>query len=196
MKKIIIAVCLWFFISLLVGASGLLASIPPPFPQIILFSLVLVLLIIFWKSESFREVCFDLDIRVLLLIHLTRFVGIYFLILYSRGELPYAFAVHGGLGDIAVAFTALLVSIFPPRAGGLGFFIYFAWNILGLIDILYVVKTAARSAIADPQSMMALTELPLSLLPTFLVPIIIFSHILIFFRLNYSYRNRDPLMTF
>lgn len=196
MKKIIIAVCIWFFMALLVGVFGFLGSIPPTFPQIILFSLVLVLLIIFWKSESFREVCFDLDIRVLLLIHLTRFVGIYFLILYSRGELPYAFAVHGGLGDIAVAVTALLVSIFSPRTGGLGFIIYFAWNILGLIDILYVVKTAARSAIADPQSMMALTELPLSLLPTFLVPIIICSHILIFFRLNYSYRKRDPLMRF
>jgi len=182
--------------ALFVGVFGFLGSISPTFPQIILFSLVLVLLIIFWKSELFREVCFDLDIRVLLLIHLTRLVGIYFLILYSRGELPYPFAVHGGLGDIAVAVTALLVSIFSPRAGGVGFIIYFAWNILGLIDILYVVKTAARLAIADPQSMIALTELPLSLLPTFLVPIIIFSHILIFFRLNNSYRNRDPLMRF
>ena len=195
MGKIIIAVCIWFLIALIIGAYSLLATIPPPIPQLILFSLVLALLIIFWKSESFQNICFDLDIRVLLSIHLSRFVGIYFLILHSKGELPYAFAVPGGFGDIAVAITALLVSIFSPTKGGLGFIIYFAWNILGLIDILYVVKTAARLAIADPQSMIALTELPLSLLPTFLVPIIIFTHVLIFVRLYNSYRKRDPLIS-
>ena len=151
---------------------------------------------LFWRSESFQKFCLGLDIRVLLLIHLTRFVGIYFLVLYSRGELPYEFAVHGGLGDIAVAATALLVCIFSPRAGGTGFVIYFAWNILGLIDILYVVMMATRSAIANPQSMKALTELPLSLLPTFLVPIIIFTHILIFFRLYSSYREKGHLLQF
>ena len=61
--------------------------------------------------------------------------------------------------------------------------IYWIWNTLGLIDILFVVTTATRLALRDPDSMVALLQLPLSLLPTFLVPLIIFTHIIIAIRL-------------
>ena len=55
-----------------------------------------------------------------------------------------------------------------------------AWNTLGLIDIIFVVLSALRFGLKDWQSMRTLRELPLSLLPTFLVPLIIASHVLIF----------------
>ncbi len=44
------------------------------------------------------------------------------------------------------------------------------WNTLGLIDIIFVVLSALRFGLNDWQSMHALREFPLSLLPTFLVP--------------------------
>ena len=49
--------------------------------------------------------------------------------------------------------------------------------------MLFVVFTAARIAMNSPESIENLLKLPLSLLPTFLVPIIIFTHIVIFIRL-------------
>ena len=58
-----------------------------------------------------------------------------------------------------------------------------SWNALGLIDIVFVVSSALRFGLKDWQSMHALREFPLSLLPTFLVPLIIASHVLIFVRL-------------
>ena len=58
-----------------------------------------------------------------------------------------------------------------------------SWNTLGLIDIVFVVSSALRFGLKDWQSMHALRELPLILLPTFLVPLIIASHVLIFVRL-------------
>ena len=193
MLRIILFTFMWFLLALIIGASGLLASIPPPFPQAVLVSIVVLLLIFFGKSGFFREWSLTVDMRILLLIHLTRFVGIYFLILYSRGELPYDFAVPGGWGDIIVAATAFLVLLFSPTSGFLGFVIYFIWNLFGFIDILLVVMTAGRLAISDPQSMIAITKLPLNLLLTFLVPIIIYSHIVIIIRLwrskNKGYRT-------
>jgi hypothetical protein len=189
MLGVILFTLVWFLLALIVGATRLLASIPPPFPQAVLVALVTLLLILLRKSISFRRCSLNIDIRLLLLIHLTRFVGIYFPILYSRGELPYDFAVIGGWGDIIVAATSLLVLFFSPTDGLIGFVIYFVWNLFGFIDILFVVITAGRLAIADPQSMMTLTKLPLSLLPTFLVPIIIYSHSVIIIRLWRSKNN-------
>jgi hypothetical protein len=183
MLGIILFTLVWFLLALIVGATRLLASIPPPFPQAVLFCLVISLLVLFWKTNVFRNWSLNVDIRILLLVHLTRFVGIYFLILYSRGELPYDFAVVGGWGDIIVGATSLLVLLLSRTGGLRGSVIYFVWNLFGFIDILFVVITAGRFAIADPKSMMALTNLPLSLLPTFIVPIIIYSHIVIFIRL-------------
>jgi len=57
------------------------------------------------------------------------------------------------------------------------------WNLIGLIDIILVVISAVRINSADPGQLRALTHLPLSLLPTFLVPLIIATHIMIFARL-------------
>jgi hypothetical protein len=59
-----------------------------------------------------------------------------------------------------------------------------SWNALGLVDILMVVVTAARIAFADPDSLDALLRLPLSLLITFLVPLIIVGHVVVFYRLG------------
>jgi hypothetical protein len=120
-------------------------------------------------------------VRRVVALHLTRFVGIYFLVLYGRGELPYLFAVPGGWGDIAVACGALLLVVLVPGLEGRSW-ILMLWNVLGTVDILFVVFAASRLALADPASMSALQRLPLSLLPTFLVPLIIASHVLIFWR--------------
>src|SRR5205814_1902747 len=111
--------------------------------------------------------------------------GIAFLILYRQGQLPYAFAVPGGIGDIIVATFALPVALAPleasPRRRAI-----MIWNVVGLVDILLVIFTAIRLNLADPAQMIALTRLPLSLLPTFLVPLIVATHIIIFIRLRRS----------
>jgi hypothetical protein len=54
------------------------------------------------------------------------------------------------------------------------------WNAFGLFDILMVMALAARQAAADPGFQNGLASLPLSLLPTFIVPIVIATHVLVF----------------
>jgi hypothetical protein len=173
----------WLLLALVVGASGLLRDARPPLPQVMIGGLTALILVLYWAPTGFRRWATAVDPRGLVLIHVTRFVGFYFLALYARGELPYAFAVPGGWGDIGVATTAIAVCIFsrPTTRAGRG--VILVWNLLGLVDIVFVVLTAARLWAADPESMRALLRLPLSLLPTFLVPIIIATHIIIFARL-------------
>ena len=176
----------WLLLALVLGASGLLRDARPPLPQVLLVALTVAVLTLFWTPTVFRRWTLDVDLRALVLIHATRFVGIYFLILHSQGELPYAFAVPGGWGDIAVATTAIAVSLVARSGAGRGAIL--AWNVFGLLDILFVVATATRLGMADPHSMRALLRLPLSLLPTFLVPIIIATHVIIFARLRRAAR--------
>jgi len=172
----------WFIAAILVGRQLTLQRLPPVGIPAIVFGLSAFLLYLYVRIAALRTWVDSLDLRAIVLLHVTRFVGIYFLVLYRRGELPHDFAVHGGMGDIIVATFALPVALAPLddafRRRAL-----VIWNVVGLIDILFVAVTAARLNLADPSQMLALTHLPLSLLPTFLVPLIIASHIVIFVRL-------------
>ncbi len=181
--KVLIAAGIWLLLALAAGASGVTARLVPPLPQTVLLGLVVIVLLVFAFYPGFRSWCMTVDLRALVLFHVTRFVGIYFLILYSEGRLPYAFAVPGGWGDIAVAVYAVLIAVYVKPEGKAGWSLYLFWNVLGFADILFVVITATRLALSDPGSMAELLRLPLSLLVTFVVPVIIFTHIVIFARL-------------
>lgn len=187
-SRVVLGTLTWLLFALMAGAAGLVAALPPPFPLLVLLGLVVGVLGLLRASRRFRAWALMVDIRALVLIHATRLVGAYFLMLHARGELPWAFAVPGGWGDITVAATALAVVAWAPRRGSAGWSAFFLWNATGFVDIALVVATATRLGMADPNSMEALTRLPLSLLPTFLVPIIVATHVVIFLRLMASRR--------
>jgi hypothetical protein len=174
---------IWFLVAVALGASGILTRTGPTVPQLWLVALTVLLIAAGALVSSFRSWLTVVDLRLPIAVHLSRFIGIYFLMLYARGLLPFDFAVLGGWGDIAVAVTALafiVVTRDPAVHRGL----LWLWNTFGFFDIVFVVLTAARMAAADPPSMGLLRVLPLSLLPTFFVPLIIASHVLIFWRLG------------
>lgn len=186
--RVAIVLLIWCGSAALLGALGAVATLHPPFPQVILFGLLALLLIGYRFSSEFRRWLFSISLEWLISVHLVRFVGFYFLWLCEHGQLPFAFAVLGGSGDIVVATFALVLLVLRPGSR----MIYQVWNILGLADILFVVSTATRLAFADSGSMAALLRFPLSLLPTFIVPLIIFTHIVIFLRLKGDRLNRAP----
>ena len=173
----------WLLAATAVGGAGALVDLLPPWPQVILIGLTLLSLVSLWRVGPVRRWATRVDVRMLVAFHLTRFIGIYFLVLYGRGELPYEFAVIGGWGDIIVAMLAIpLIATGPPK--GRRRTAYLAWNVVGLADILFVVATATRLALADPTSLAPMLRLPLSLLMTFVVPIVIATHIWLFRRLR------------
>jgi hypothetical protein len=180
-----IGACLWLLAAIAVSASGRLVALQPPRPQLVLVALTAGLMIAVLRAAPIRDWVATIPLRGLVGLHLTRAIaGSAFLLYLGRGQLPAAFAIPSGWGDIGVAVlaAALLFGASAEAAGGRRLFAL--WNLLGLIDILLVVANAARTAMADPVSMAELLRLPLSLLPTFLVPIIIVSHVVIGRRLR------------
>jgi hypothetical protein len=175
----------WLVVSLVGARSGRLQRLRPPAPQLVLVGLTAALILLTVRVKGLRAWLRDLDLRWFPGPHITRLViGLYFLRLSRDGTLPAAFGVPAGWGDAAVGSLALLlVATGPPGTPGRRRW-YARWNWLGFLDLLFVVGTAARTALADPPSMNALLRLPLSLLPTFWVPILLASHIVLLRRLE------------
>ena len=173
----------WLGAAFFVGQKLLLQGLPRLAIPAGVLGLTAVLLFSYFRLAAVRSWVDALDLRTLVLLHVSRFVGVYFLLLYQRGILPYEFAVPGGIGDIIVATLALAI-VLVPLSTSTGERVIRIWNIVGLVDIALVVLTAARLNLADPVQMRAMTYLPLSLLPTFLVPLIIATHVIIYIRLN------------
>jgi hypothetical protein len=173
---------LWFCLALIVGISGRFHDVSAPVVAATAWISTAVALLACWKLPAIRRWATIVDLRWLIAPHLTRFVGFYFLFLYQRGQLPEGFAVPGGIGDIIVALIAGMLLVLSPSRRPRE--ILLLWNVFGLIDIIFVAFSALRFGLRDWQSMALLRELPLSLLPTFLVPLIIVSHVLIFVRLG------------
>lgn len=192
-KTALTALAVWFLTALAASHFGLLALLPFPFPQVVLFSLFILQIVLYWRSTAVRKWVDGVDVRALMLFHITRFVGFLFLYLYSVGRLPSEFAVKAGWGDIFVAVTAIIVAVVisfrqMPK-------LVFAWNVVGLADILLVLATGARLGSTDPRLMAEFTRLPLALLPTFIVPIVLSTHVFIFKKLlDQSRRNRTHIV--
>jgi hypothetical protein len=185
--KVRVLLLLWLSGAIIFGERRGFDGAPDFAPQLCLAGLTLLALAVARLAADIRAFLDSIDVRWLLGIHLSRFVGAYFLVLYQEARLPYDFAVIGGVGDIIVAVGAFLLLL----GAGAALFPKFLWlwNLVGLADILFVVLTAARLTVSEPGSMIEITQLPLSLLPTFLVPLIITSHLLILLRLT----QRRPL---
>jgi hypothetical protein len=174
---------LWLGAAFVVGQQLLLQRLPTFAIPLIVIGLSGLLILSYFRLSAVRRWVDSLDLRTLVFFHVSRFVGIYFLVLYNRGALPHDFAVPGGIGDIIVATGALCLVFIPLTELALHRLVRI-WNIVGLVDICLVVLTAARLNLENPYQMRAFTYLPLSLLPTFLVPLIISTHVVIFHRLN------------
>ena len=178
-KSVLLILSGWACIASAAGVAGWLERVTAPMIAGIVWALTILVLIACWKILSLQAWVMNVDLRWLVRLHLVRFVGIYFLILSSRGQLPFAFAAPAGVGDILVAILAVILLVV---ADARNWSILILWNTIGLTDILFVVLLALRLGLADWQSMHALREFPLSLLPTFIVPLIIASHVLIYLR--------------
>lgn len=183
-RNVILGAIAWLALALIVSIAGLPQKLTPPAPQIVILILTIVLIVFSRTYAPLRAWTMSVDLRTLVGFHLLRGIaGAAFLWAAAHGTLPTRFSDVAGYGDIAVALFALLLVAFVAPRRSTAPLLYVIWNTLGLIDIMLAVVVATRIAMADPSAMAQLLKLPFSVIPLFLVPIIITSHIWLFERL-------------
>lgn len=176
-----LVVFIWLGVAFVVGATGVLRQSPVP-PPVIAVALTIATLVVIRISPRTRAGVQNLGPGPLVLFHLVRIAaGAYFLALGSRGVLPRQFTTPAGWGDIFIGITAVWVlwRCLPVRTAWQRVALL-AWNVAGLLDILGVLGNAVRLFVRDPSFVGPFMTLPLAILPTFVVPIVIVSHVLLF----------------
>ncbi|MGC2300193.1 MAG: hypothetical protein WA476_15400 [Acidobacteriaceae bacterium] len=171
----------WFVLMLTLSALHVIENRPnqPPLPLGLAVILpIAAFLLWFAASPAFRQFTLSLSPRVLTLVQSWRIAGFVFLVLAAYGILPRMFALPAGWGDIAIGATAPLVALnlVTPRHRTS----FIVWQLLGMADLVTAVTMGTLARIIDPHGIPTspMTVLPLSLIPTFAVPLFFILHII------------------
>jgi len=132
----------------------------------------------FATSQTFRRFTLSLSPVTLTWIQSWRILGFIFVLMHAHGLLPAVFALPAGYGDMAIGATAAFAAwklADPSHRSG-----FILWQVLGMADLVMAVTLGTTAAILSPHEVSTgvMTVLPLSLVPTFFVPLLTISHII------------------
>ncbi len=185
---------------LALNATGLFVDRPGAPPLALLLAVVVppaACLVALRVSGAARGAMMALDLRLLTVLQAWRVIGVVFLVLMGRGLLPGSFAWPAGLGDVLVGVYAPFVVLLMVR-GAAGWRRHaIALNVLGLVDFVGAVGMGVLSGqsrigvLSGELTTRIMTELPLSMIPTFGVPFWIVVHIIALAQLRDAAR-REP----
>jgi hypothetical protein len=176
-------VAVWGAAAALIGSAGGFAT-PAGQPPLALLAAVVgplfVFAVAYWSSGSFRQFVRSGDPLFLTNLQSWRILGGMFLVLMWFGMLPAVFAVPAGWGDLAIGAAAPFVA---RAAAWRGLYrtgqLFILFQVLGLVDLVVAVGSGAAVGmlgLADGASTASMGRLPLSLIPTYAVPLFAILH--------------------
>jgi hypothetical protein len=182
----------WFALVIAIGATGAIdpaRGIGVPGLGLTVALPVAALAAVFFAFRPIRSAMLAVPLPAMVTVNAIRILGVIFLVLQAAGELPAPFAPSAGWGDIFVGVTALPVAWAVLRFGARARTLALLWNTIGIADLVNAVALGALSApgplqvFAGPPSSALMTTLPWLVIPGFLVPALMFIHVVIFYRL-------------
>lgn len=191
--KLVLGLACWLLIQGLFAFNGFYSAnndfVPP---KIILFGIlpaILLIAFVFLNPLS-RKFISSLSLKQLTYLSVIRIpVELVLFWLYLNGTVPKLMTFEGRNFDILAGVSAPVIAYFAFRSHPFRYKVLIAWNLLSLILLLNIVVNALFSApspfqqLAFDQPNIALLYFPFSWLPTFIVPIILFSHLASLYRL-------------
>ncbi len=180
----------WFGLLLAAGAAGLFANgrtIAVGVAAVALLGVGVAL----GRSAGLRGELGAIPIERLIGVHVLRLLGAFFVLLHASGRVSAPFGPVAGWGDVAVAGAAPFVAWAAQRQWSAWRALTLAWNTLGLADLLVAVGLGITSVPGAPMQLFfeapgttLMGNLPWVLVPTFLVPLFILTHVAVFQRLR------------
>ena len=169
-----IALAVWLFIVVALGARGMFTTDPgtPPLPILLGVVVPLLAFLTAWRvSAAFRAYVLAADLRFIVAVQGWRVAGFTFLALWAHGILPGMFAWPAGLGDMAVGVTApWVLAALLRRADFAASRTFAAWNLFGVLDLVVAVGLGGLSAFLANGAPGEITTRPMALLPLILIP--------------------------
>ncbi|GCC50781.1 hypothetical protein SanaruYs_09990 [Chryseotalea sanaruensis] len=175
----------WIALQGIISDSGfyiITNTVPPHFVFLVLPPLVLIAYVLLSKpGQHFID---SLDTRWLTYLHVIRIpveVTLYFL--FVNKLLPELMTFEGNNFDILSGITAPIIAYFGYSAKKLSKGVLLGWNFLCLALLFNIVTTAVLSApfpfqqFAFEQPNVGVLYFPFSWLPGFVVPMVLFSHV-------------------
>jgi hypothetical protein len=183
--RALIALVAWFFLTIWLGLSGALVGSRGT-PPLGLAAAIGIPLLVFALDARLRgplsRPFTRIDLATLTALQTFRVGGAFFLIAWTQGTLPGAFALPAGIGDIAVGIAAPFVAAAVARRGRGHLALATIWNVAGLIDLVTAVaagvthSTSALGLFTGAVTTDRLAHYPFSLIPTFFVPLAVILH--------------------
>ena len=184
-KVVALVLLLWFLAVATVGHAGLLVGSPFSVIGGFVTGTTVLLCVLGLTIPALRAWLSGLPLRLLVMMHVLRIIGVAFLVSNAApGGLPDAFAQRAGYGDIFAAITALVLAVgFLPAVSRFRRRLLLAWNVLGMVDLVVAVGTNFLIQLSGSASMGPLVTAPLVYVPFYFVTLLLFVHLVIFYRL-------------
>lgn len=191
---VFIALALWLGLVAFLASQGAFVGSAgsPPLPIFFGFAIPLVVFFAaYFGWTAFQTFILGADLRLVAAIQAWRWGGLGFLTLYAKGILPWLFAFPAGLGDMAIGVSApwIVLSLVrqPLFAASRR---YAIWNILGIVDFLVALSMGTLCSGAFPGitrlignvTTGPMAQLPLVLIPAFMVPFFTMLHLTALFQ--------------
>ena len=177
----------WIVIQSILGLSGFYKNINLMPPRIMFFGLLPILLIFAATFFSFRGKKFidSVDLKLLTYCHTIRVpIEIILTLLYHKGLMSVLVTFEGTNFDILSGISAPIIVFFVFRKKTVHHRALLLWNFICLILLLNVIVTAVLStpspmqllSLAQPN--VAILSFPFNLLPSFIAPLMLYSHLI------------------
>ncbi len=180
------ALAAWGALSAIAAAAGLITLERRALVPLCIAGATLALVVAYRASEPFHAAVDRVSTAAIVALHAVRFpIGAAFIVEWTRGRLPAEWALHAGPGDMLAGALAVPMAL-ALRDGRPHRRALLAWNLLAFADIVSVAAHAQRIVFfsGHPESLLGLMRFPYGMLPTFVVPLVIATHLLVFARLR------------
>jgi hypothetical protein len=172
------------------GAAGVFATFGVLAVGLAILTPLGIALVSAARPSTIRTAALGIPLALLVFVNVGRVLGAFFLVLHDQGRLPATFALSAGWGDIAVALLAIPVTWLAHRRAPSWWSITLAWNAVAFVDLVAAVTLGIGSIPGSPVRFIhedavpgTIATLPWVLIPGFLVPLYLMSHLAVFARL-------------